>query len=369
MKATDLTPIIATHPGEILKDELDFLEISQADFAKTIGFKRSQLNEFIKGKRNLNADMAILLEKTLGIDADFWMEAQKNYDLDSARIRVKGNERLEAIEQLNFIKDKVAYTFLKKEKILKGDPIDDVKTIKNIYCVEHFEQFANMRTQPSFARFRKSTKLKIDPINIIGWSKLVEHKASMISVPNFDYTCQDDLVKRLKSVLKENNDTIRLTENILSDYGIKLIIQKKGDKSPVDGISFWSNGNPAVGLSIRHKRVDNFAFTLFHELGHVFKHLVNNNESRFIDLESKSEDKEYKNSIEEKEADRFAQVNLISDFEWEKYFQKYGMDPLEDANLIEFSNQVGIHPSILRGRVCHKLNFYKKKTSIDYNLK
>lgn len=132
MKATELTPLIATHPGEILKDELEASDIfqSQSDFAKTIGFNRSQLNEFIKGKRNLNADLAILLEKTLGIDADFWMEAQKNYDLDLARIKAKNNERLEAIEQLDFIKDKVAYSFLKKEKILQGDPVKDVHAIK-----------------------------------------------------------------------------------------------------------------------------------------------------------------------------------------------------------------------------------------------
>ncbi|CAM4085036.1 HigA family addiction module antitoxin [Gillisia hiemivivida] len=368
MKATDLTPFIATHPGEILKDELDASDISQSEFAKIIGFKRSQLNEFIKSKRNLNADLAILLEKALGIDADFWMEAQKNYDLDSARMKAKNSERLEAIEQLNFIKDKIAYSFLKKEKILKGDPIDDVKLIKTIYDVEHFEQLANMRTEPSFSRFRKSTKLAIDPINIIGWSKLVEYKASMFLVPNFNYTCQNVLIHKLKEIITENEDTIKSSINLLAEYGIKLIIQKKGTKSPVDGISFWSNGNPAIGMSIRHKRVDNFAFTLFHELGHIFKHLVNNNECRFIDLDSKNEEKNYKNSIEEKEANRFAEEFLISDSEWSQYFEKYGLEPLKDANLIDHAKYIGIHPSILRGRVCHKLEFYKVKTQIIYNL-
>ncbi|MDQ7916379.1 HigA family addiction module antitoxin [Mesonia sp. MT50] len=368
MKATDLTPLIATHPGEILKDELDASDISQSDFAKTIGYKRSQLNEFIKGKRNLNADLAILLEKTLDIDADYWMEAQKNYDLDLARIKAKDNERLEAIEQLDFIKENVAYTFFRKEKILQGDPIKDIQAIKAIYGVEHFEQFANMRTQPSFARFKKSTKLKIDPINIIGWAKLVEHRASFASVPAFDYKCKEELINKLKGILKENKYTLRTTQSLLAAYGIKLIFQTKGTKTPVDGISFWSNGNPAIGMSIRHKRLDNFAFTLFHELGHIFKHLVNNNESRFIDLDSKNEDEEYKNSSEEKEANRFAEQYLISDNEWEEYLERYGARPLDDQNIVEYAEKIGIHPSILRGRACYKFGFYKKKTRIDYKL-
>jgi HTH-type transcriptional regulator/antitoxin HigA len=45
-------PAIATHPGTILKDEIEANNFSQIDFAKMIGYSRSQLNEIIKGKRN-----------------------------------------------------------------------------------------------------------------------------------------------------------------------------------------------------------------------------------------------------------------------------------------------------------------------------
>jgi len=71
---------------------------SQIDLAKLINIKLSQLNEIIKGKRNINANLALLQEKALGIDADFWKEAQKNYDLDKARIEAKNKAQLEAIE-------------------------------------------------------------------------------------------------------------------------------------------------------------------------------------------------------------------------------------------------------------------------------
>ena len=116
MKTTENTiPYIATHPGDILMDEIASYNISQSDFAKIIGFNKSQLNEIIKGKRNINAELAILLEKILEIDADYWLEIQKNYDLDKARISTKNKDRLDAIEKLKSIENKIAVSFLKKE--------------------------------------------------------------------------------------------------------------------------------------------------------------------------------------------------------------------------------------------------------------
>ncbi|MCM8569542.1 HigA family addiction module antitoxin [Gramella jeungdoensis] len=363
--ANNITPYLATHPGEIIKDELDANSITQADFSKLSGIKRSQLNEIIKGKRNINAELAILLEKILGVDAEYWMEAQKNYELDLARIKAKESKRLEAIEKFNFIKDKIAYKFLKKEKVISGDPIEDIEKIQNIYEIEHFEELATLGVQPAYTRFRKSPKLKIDPINIIGWTKLVQYQASKIHVGEFNYEKSDDLIRHLRLIINENNNTLEKVQNCLKEFGIKLIYQPKGEKTPVDGVSFWSEGNPAIGMSLRHKRIDNFAFTLFHELGHVFKHLLNNNEAQFIDLDPKQESKEYKNSIEEKEANKFAEENLITQKEWEQYLELYESNPFLDENIISFAEKINIHPYILRGRICHKLESYKHKTSIS----
>ena len=43
-------PFEATHPGSILKDELDYRRISQKEFAQDIGMQKTMLNEIIKGK-------------------------------------------------------------------------------------------------------------------------------------------------------------------------------------------------------------------------------------------------------------------------------------------------------------------------------
>lgn len=366
MKTTENTiPLLATHPGEILLDEIEANDFSQSDFAKKIGLNKSQLNEIIKGKRNINAELAILLEKALEIDAEYWLEIQKNHDLDKARINTKNQKRLEAIEQWKFIENKIATSFLKKEKIISGDPIEDLITIKKVYNVQNFEELAKINAEPTYARFRKSTKLKVNPINIIGWVKLLQFNANQAIVGEFDYNRKDELIGKLKQILRINDNTLDAIRQTLADFGIKLIYQRKGDKTPVDGISFWSNGSPAIGMSLRHSRLDNFAFTLFHELGHVFEHLLNNNKAEFVDLISSKEQKDYKNSKEEKEADLFAKNHLIETKNWEIFFHKKRFD---DENIKEFAKVNEIHPCIVRGRICFTLDFYRAKTSIDYSI-
>lgn len=364
MTTKDIIPSIATHPGVILADEIEANEYSQIDFANLIGLKRSQLNEIIKGKRNINAELALLLEKALGIDADFWLETQKNYDLDKARIEAKNKLRLEAIEIWNVIKSFIPVSFFKKEQIISADPCQDIDIIKEIYQVENLDQLATMSVQTNYARFKKSTKLKTDVVNIMGWVKLVQFRAAKTVVVPFDHEKKEELIEKLRAIFVENENVLERVQNSLNEYGIKLIYQEKGEKTPVDGVSFWSNGNPAIGMSLRHKRLDNFAFTLFHELGHIYQHLINNNQAEFIDLDVKNEEEEYRNSSEEKEANHFAQNELINQEDWNQ-FKRENHFMNSDEVIIPFAKKIKIHPSIVRGRVCFELNEFRSFTAID----
>lgn len=74
-----LTSNRAIHPGEILREELKERGIKQKDFAKAIGWQATHLNEFIKGKRNLNEDLAMRLESQLGIPFKTWMSLHSGY--------------------------------------------------------------------------------------------------------------------------------------------------------------------------------------------------------------------------------------------------------------------------------------------------
>ena len=82
-----LVPARAVHPGEVLREELKERGIKQKDFARMIDMQPTHLNEFIKGKRNLNEELALKLEKALGISCKNWMNLHSGYIYDCMRVR------------------------------------------------------------------------------------------------------------------------------------------------------------------------------------------------------------------------------------------------------------------------------------------
>ena len=63
MLANELTPFCPTHPGEILKDEVEYRKISQRALARQMGISYSQLNEVLNGKRPVNTELALHIEQ------------------------------------------------------------------------------------------------------------------------------------------------------------------------------------------------------------------------------------------------------------------------------------------------------------------
>lgn len=78
-KNKPLVPWKATHPGEILREELLERGIKQKAFAQQLDIQASHLNEFIKGKRNMNEELAMKLEEHLGIPYTIWMNLHNLY--------------------------------------------------------------------------------------------------------------------------------------------------------------------------------------------------------------------------------------------------------------------------------------------------
>ena len=88
-----LVPFEATHPGEMIKDELKERGMTQKQLSEETGIKPSVLSETINGKRSISLNVAVALEKALDIPADMWMNMQTQYDLDSANIAERDNQR------------------------------------------------------------------------------------------------------------------------------------------------------------------------------------------------------------------------------------------------------------------------------------
>ena len=78
-KTTQLDPI---YPGEILYD--DFMEplgISINRLARDLSVPPNRISDIVNGKRGISADTALRLERYFGVEAQFWLNLQSEYDL------------------------------------------------------------------------------------------------------------------------------------------------------------------------------------------------------------------------------------------------------------------------------------------------
>ena len=75
----------ATHPGEVIKDELEARKIPQRSFAQQVNMSYSVLNEILNGHRPLTTHTALMFEAALDIPADALMYMQTKYNLQTAR--------------------------------------------------------------------------------------------------------------------------------------------------------------------------------------------------------------------------------------------------------------------------------------------
>ncbi len=83
MNGRDFPPV---HPGEILLEEfLKPMSISQYRLAESIHVPARRINEIVLAKRGITADTALRLSRFFGNSAQFWMNLQTRYELESAR--------------------------------------------------------------------------------------------------------------------------------------------------------------------------------------------------------------------------------------------------------------------------------------------
>jgi len=81
MIANNLEPGEPTHPGEVIKDEIEFRDISQRKLATQMGMSYTILNEVLNCKRAVTTEYALLFEAALGIDAELWIKMQSRYNI------------------------------------------------------------------------------------------------------------------------------------------------------------------------------------------------------------------------------------------------------------------------------------------------
>jgi len=88
------------HPGELLKDEIEYRGISQRQLAEQMGMSYTSLNEILNTRRPLTESSAVLFEATLGVEADTLMRMQLKYNMQTIRQDKKLIKRLKEIRKI-----------------------------------------------------------------------------------------------------------------------------------------------------------------------------------------------------------------------------------------------------------------------------
>ena len=348
------TPWTATHPGTILMLELEERGVSQKEFAEMLGIQKSHLNEIIRGKRALSPGVADKIEEVLGISSVSLMNLQTQYEYNLRQIENKSAEEQEAVRQLGL------YNGIFDVKVLMKRLGYSCKTAVeklNVLVTEiRLPEPATLK-QSTIGLFKKSSKTGQDPRMLMTWKLLAEITARSIKTKKaFQPEKRDDLLGELTKALHNNTNTIKTISEIFSEYGIGFCVVKKVEKASVDGYSFIENGTPYIIITERYDRIDNLAFAVLHEVGHIFLH--------YLDGASTS----YHLSIpdnerpEEREANLFAANTLIPYDQW-KMAPRVRVNPtVIQKAYTNWAIEQGFNKWIVLGRISYETGMYKFKS-------
>jgi HTH-type transcriptional regulator / antitoxin HigA len=325
-------------PIEAIRFRMEEQNLIQNDLVSYIGSK-SKVSEILAGKRNLTITMIRALNTHLGIPLDILIQDSKK---ESYKLNLKN------IDWKKFpIDEMVNRNWIKFKSSIVSE------SSKNVLA-EFFKPLGGL--SPQNTMWRRSIHNRYENnsnlYELIAWIAKVMMLADKINVGDYDKNLITmDYLRELAKLSKFNQGPL-LAKEMLAKNGIKLIFLKQLSKTKVDGACFLdTKGQPVIGMSLRHDRVDNFWYTLLHEMSHIYKHL--NDQNQFIDnLDVKSS-----NAPEEKEADKIARESFIPRSIWKR---SEAFSLRTNSAIQTLAKQLNIHPAIIAGRIRYETNDYTK---------
>jgi HTH-type transcriptional regulator/antitoxin HigA len=348
------------HFGSLLKEELKNRGISQKDFAETFGIKASNLSGILNGKRKIPVSLIPIVSELIGIEEAIIINAQKNFSNDTKTLVDDSQEDIKAKKELESFERIVSLKSLLKELSIKADSaLDKLKLIKESYFLTSSEELATKLQTLSDNCFRRSDKTGLDNIMIATWVVKVRAMAMHHLVSNkFDKVRIPELISLLSAILHKNrNNTPKQIKDVLESFGIGYIEMPKESKASIDGYSFIINDTPYIALTRRFDRIDNYAFNIMHELGHICLGHVDDT-GRINVAVPLSESSEAYPSYEE-EANRFATEHLIPNNLW-FLAPSVPLNPFViQKRYTQWAKSKNLNPWIVLGRVSHETGMYR----------
>ena len=306
--------------------------MSQTSLAEALKMKPQQIQRY-EASEYQGANLARLIEvsKVLGVHTEGLFGAEQ-----ASHGGVFSWEKADEIEWRRFpIREMVKRGWI--SVTAREDSIQAVKA--------YFRSAAGPQFATAFHRKKVRGDTSPNEYALLAWqARVLERAQQRVARERLpEFRLDDRWVGELVA-LTRRGDGPREATGVLAKNGIVMLTERQLTGTYLDGASMLDrNGRPVIGLTLRFDRLDNFWFVLFHELGHIFLHLMGNLRYDFFD-----EDGTAASDRIELEADEFALNSLIPATDWDRCLSRFAMT--DEAVRLD-AERLGIDASIIAGRI------------------
>lgn len=285
-------PIDLPDPIEAIKFVMDQQGLTQKDLIQYIG-SQSKVSEVLNHKRTLSLSMMRALHEGLGIPAEILLQ----------------DSRQQTITPQEYSFADYPFNEMVKNGYFSGYAgIRAAKEKAEELLINLFSIFQEGKPQVIYCKQTNGPKSSNNNA-LLAWQAHILHILADTELPPFTRNTLDEtFFEELLGFSAYPNGPC-LVQDFLAMHGIHFVIEQHLQKTYLDGASFMTDsGNPVVALTLRYDRIDNFWFTLAHELSHIKLHLHDASQAFFDDTNSTPSDCA---SDLEKEANNLAKDLLI----------------------------------------------------------
>jgi len=331
---TNVSPVRVVSPGRIIRRELEARGWTQKDLAEIIKRPEKTISQIMSGHKQITPETALELGAAFGTSAELWLNLEANYRLHQA----EKEHNTTGIERKSRL-----YGMLPIAEMLKRGWLhtsESIEALEREVCA--FLGIASLGEQPRpAASFRQSQGQKPEVEAEVAWIRRVEHLALAQRVEAFNPDWENALQDLL--ALSGAPEHAAQVPPLLMGLGVHLLVVPHLPHTYLDGTAFALAGHPVIALTLRHDRIDNFWFSLLHELAHI----VAGHEGGYLDnLEAETR------VPEETEANRMARDWLIAPQAFQSFVEAT-RPYFSKAKVCAFAERLGRHPGIVVGRLQH----------------
>lgn len=336
---TDVPP-----PGYFIREELEARGWTQRDLAYVLGVPEQAVTMILNGKRGISADMAKALGGAFNVQAEFFANLQRRYDLSQARDPNPDVARKAHLQSRYPVREMIKRGWLADTH---ADLLEAQMT--RFFEVRHLEEI------PHFAHAAKKSNYDETPPPQLAWLFRVRQIAKeMVDVPKYSEKALRDAFTTFRRFMVDPEET-RHVPRILAECGVRLVIVEKLPNAKIDGVCFWLGNSPVIGVSLQYDRIDNFWFVLRHEGEHVLQRHGTKTEIIDIDVEADTSTLSAERAEEERIANIAAREYCVPAEQMESFLGRKMTMP-SDRDILGFAKRLQVHPGIVAGQLRKRLD-------------